>query len=462
MIKVVIFDLDGILVESKMAHYMSLNKALEELDPKYVISIDEHLSTYDGLPTTKKLKMLTKFKGLPESEHNNIWKLKQKHTITAINELFVESEKLKIIFSTLKAQGYKLCVASNSIREIIRLILHRLGILQYIDYYYSNEDVKSPKPDSEMYLRCILDCKVNPNETLILEDSHHGRLAAINSGAYLLGLRSPEEVTLERIQEKIELIENRKTIKPKWQGGKMKVLIPMAGRGQRFKDAGFTFPKPLIDIQNKTMIQVVVENLNIDAQHIFIVLKEHYDKYNLKTLLNLISPNCIIIQTDGVTEGAAVTCLLAKEYINDDEPLLMANSDQWVDWDSNVFMYTLMNDKIDGGILTFKGSHPKWSYAALGDNGFVTKVAEKEVISEHATTGHYYWTKGSDFVKYAEQMIQKNIRVNNEFYVAPVYNEAIQDGKKIKIFPVDQCASVGTPEDLEVFMRALDNKEISI
>ena len=212
----------------------------------------------------------------------------------------------------------------------------------------------------------------------------------------------------------------------------MKVLIPMAGAGSRFQAAGYTFPKPLIEVKGKPMIQLVIENLNIDAQHIFVVQKQHYEDYNLNYLLNLISPNCEIVQVDQMTQGAACTALLAKDLINDDEPLLFANSDQFLEWDSNEFMYSMMADGVDGGILTFTATHPKWSFAKLNTEGYVTEVAEKKPISDIATCGVYFWRRGADFVKYAEQMIDKDIRVNNEFYVCPVFNEAVGDQKKIK------------------------------
>ena len=237
----------------------------------------------------------------------------------------------------------------------------------------------------------------------------------------------------------------------------MNVLIPMAGAGSRFEQAGYTFPKPLIDVDGKPMIQVVTDNLNIDAKYIFIVQKEHYEKYNLKHLLGLITnDNCEIVQVDGLTEGAACTTLLAKEFIDNDEPLVIANSDQFVEWDSNEFMYSMVADNVDGGMLTFEATHPKWSFAKLGEDGFVCEVAEKKPISNIATVGVYYWTKGSDYVKYTEQMINKNIRTNNEFYVCPVFNEAIQDGKKIKIFEIEKMWGLGTPEDLK---RYLDERK---
>jgi dTDP-glucose pyrophosphorylase len=238
-----------------------------------------------------------------------------------------------------------------------------------------------------------------------------------------------------------------------WRDKKLNVLIPMAGAGSRFAQAGYTFPKPLIEVRGKPMIQVVVENLNIEANYIFLVQKSHYEKYNLQSVLSILKPGCKIVQVDGLTEGAACTTLLAKEFIDNDEPLVMANSDQFVEWDSNNVMYSFTADGIDGGILTFKATHPKWSYAKLDENGFVSQVAEKNPISDNATVGVYYWNKGSDYVKYAEQMIEKNIRTNNEFYVCPVFNEAIADGKKIRVKEISKMWGIGTPEDLNYFLE---------
>jgi dTDP-glucose pyrophosphorylase len=131
----------------------------------------------------------------------------------------------------------------------------------------------------------------------------------------------------------------------------------------------------------------------------------------------------------------------------------MANSDQFAEWDSNEFMYKMIEQKVDAGILSFESTHPKWSFVKIDENGYVTEVAEKKPISNIATVGIYYWSKGSDYVKYAEQMISKNIRVNNEFYVCPVFNEAIKDNKKIKTFNIDKMWGLGTPEDLEFFLK---------
>jgi len=229
----------------------------------------------------------------------------------------------------------------------------------------------------------------------------------------------------------------------------MNILIPMAGAGSRFEKAGYTFPKPLIEVHGKPMIQKVVENLNIDGRYIFIVQKEHYDKYSLKYLLPLIAPGCEIVQVESVTEGAACTTLLAKGLIDNDTPLITANSDQFVEFEEGWQSDLLRTN--DGNILTFKGVHPKWSFAKVEED-VVTEVAEKRPISDDATVGIYHWSKGSDYVKYAEKMISNDERVNGEFYICPVFNEAIKDNKTIQHIPVKRMWGLGTPEDLRTFL----------
>jgi dTDP-glucose pyrophosphorylase len=209
----------------------------------------------------------------------------------------------------------------------------------------------------------------------------------------------------------------------------------------------------LIEVHGKPMIQVVVENLAVDANYIFVVQKSHREKYNLDSMLSLICPGCKVVEVNSVTEGAACTVLLAKDFIDNDEPLVIANSDQFIEWNSLEFFYKMNEQNLDAGIVSFRATHPKWSYARVDDNGFVTEVAEKNPISDIATVGIYYWKHGKDFVKYAESMISKDIRVNNEFYVCPVFNEALLSGLKIKTFDVPKMWGIGTPEDLNYFLE---------
>lgn len=450
--KLIIFDLDGVLIDSRDVHYESLNQALSLVGEEFIISRSEHLSTFDGLGTTKKLEMLTSMKGLPKDSHSEVWENKQKSTIEILSLLPRNANAIDIM-QTLKADGWKIAVASNAIRETVITALNAIGVLHMVSHIMSNEDVKHHKPHPEMYWQCMINCSATPSSTIVVEDSHIGREGATASGAHLYAIKDSYSLDKERLLRMASEVNASQRTNVAWKNEKMNVLIPMAGAGSRFSQAGYTFPKPLVEVHGKPMIQMVVDNLNIDARFIFLVQKEHYEKYNLKQVLSIIKPGCEIVIVDGMTEGAACTTLLASGLIDNDDPLLMANSDQLIEWNSNECLYAFDADEIDGGILTFKATHPKWSYAKIGEDGFVDEVAEKNPISDNATVGVYYWKHGSDYVKYANQMIEKNIRTNNEFYVCPVFNEAIQDGKKIRIKEVSEMWGIGTPEDLNYYLE---------
>jgi len=457
MIKLIVFDLDGVLVDAKDIHFKAFNLAVSLFGSKYQITKEEHLSKFDGLPTKEKLELLSKERGLPKEHHQLLWERKQNITSSLIEDISKDEEMISTI-ELLKRDGYKLHVASNSVRSTVVDILKKLGIIEYFDKIFSNNDVRKPKPNPEIYLRCMVEEGVKPHETLILEDSCVGRRAAKDSGAFLFPVKNTSDVVYKDIAE---VINEKNSIRRsyKWDGGKMNVLIPMAGSGSRFKKHGYSLPKPLIDVSGKPMIQRVVENLNIDARFIFVVQREHVEQHKIDIFLKSLVKDCKIIEVSSVTDGAARTTLLAEEFINNNEPLLMANSDQYVEWDSSKFMYAMNDNGVDAGILTFNAKDPKWSYAKVDENGYVSEVAEKEPISDLATVGIYYWAKGSDYVKYAHQMINENCRVNNEFYVCPVFNFAIKDNKRVRTFtiPSSKMWGLGTPEDLLYFI--VNNKE---
>lgn len=458
MINTVIFDLDGVLAVSKELHFEALNLALQKVDEKYVISKEDHLKHFDGLSTNVKLRLLSKERNLPIEKYESIWEDKQNLTIDLIKKYIKPEQHLIDLFKKLQDDAYMIIVASNSIRETTHLFLQQLGLKKYVRQILTNEDCGFwSKPHPFIYLKAMVDNHIRPKEALIIEDSHVGITSALESGGNIMVVKNPSEVTIESIYNKINELDKTET-KIIYKGKKMNILIPMAGAGSRFQQAGYTFPKPLIDVHGKPMIQVVVENLAIEATYTYVVRKEHYEKYNLKYMLNIITPNCNIVVVDSLTEGAACTTLLAKEFINNDEPLLIANSDQFIEWNTSEFMYAMNGGVCDGGILTFYNVSPKWSYVKLDEDKYVTELTEKKVISDKATVGIYYYAKGSDYVKYAEQMINKNIRVNGEFYVAPVYNEFIADGKKIKIFDIEKMWGLGTPEDLNYFLQNYKGK----
>jgi beta-phosphoglucomutase-like phosphatase (HAD superfamily)/dTDP-glucose pyrophosphorylase len=450
--ELVIFDLDGVLIDSKELHFEALNEALREIDSKFEISHSNHSTKYDGLSTRRKLEMLHSEKGFPLEHFEKVWKLKQDITLRMLGEIKRDEELISFMVF-LQNQGIKLAVASNAVRNTIDLVLRNLGIIDFFSLILSNEDVKSSKPHPEIYWKTMMHFEVVPDATVIFEDSYVGRLAALRSGARLIPIENRRDLTWQRIRQVDLSSSTLMPVKRPWKSDKLNVLIPMAGAGSRFEAAGYTFPKPLIEVRGKPMIQVVVENLNIDAKYIYIVQRSHFEKYNLDYLLKLITPNCEIVQIEGLTEGAACTTLLAREFIDNQESLVIANSDQFVEWNSGETLYSFMADGIDGGIVTFKATHPKWSYARIDESGIVREVAEKKPISDIATVGIYFWKKGSDYVKYADEMIEKNIRTNGEFYVCPVFNQAIEDGKKFRIRNIDQMWGLGTPEDLNYFLE---------
>jgi NDP-sugar pyrophosphorylase family protein len=238
----------------------------------------------------------------------------------------------------------------------------------------------------------------------------------------------------------------------------LNIVLPIAGRGSRFAVAGYTQPKPLIPVHGIPMIAAVVRNVRPRCAHrfIFVALAEHLEREAMRKALALSAPGCVIVPVERVTEGAACTVLLAREHINSDDPLMLANSDQWVDIDIDDYLASMERQRADALIMTMKADDPKWSFVGLNGQRLVTRVVEKEAISNEATVGIYNFRRGSDFVRAAEQMIAKNLRVNNEFYVAPVYNELIAEGARIAIYNVGREGAgmygLGIPSDLEQFL----------
>lgn len=434
--KLIVFDLDGVLLDFCEVHYETLNQAICEVAGfNYSISREEHETTFNGRSTRTKLAMLGERKGLAPLLFEEIFIRKQQLTASAVSKVS-KSTVLYSLFTRLRNEGYQTACATNCIRATLDAALEALGIRDLITFTVSNEDVRAPKPSPEIYELCHQKAGVSPDETLIFEDSPIGITAAQASGSKVICVPTPSSLTEEFVMSAVRPIT---------------IVIPMAGNGSRFTKAGYADPKPLIPVHGKPMISWVVDNLKVPGARFVFIIRADYPA-SCKEYLRSIAPECSIIVVHKVTEGAACTVLLAKNQINNDRPLLIANSDQFIEFDVGDFVNSFLSSDADGKISTFDGQRdPKWSYAALKD-GYVTEVREKDPFSDHATTGVYMWKRGSDFVKFAEQMISKNIRVNNEFYTVPVYNEAIADGLKITIEGCKRMWGLGVPEDLEYFL----------
>lgn len=232
----------------------------------------------------------------------------------------------------------------------------------------------------------------------------------------------------------------------------------MAGAGSRFARAGYLDPKPLIPIHGVPMIKVVIDNLKPSQEccFIFVCQQEHVRKYGLREKFENWSPESVVVEIDGLTEGAACTVLEAKEFIDNENPLMIANSDQFIDCSIDEYLEKMQSQKLSGLIMTMTASDPKWSFVGLDESSRVTRVVEKEVISDEATVGIYNFRHGKDFVAAAQSMIDSNERVNNEFYVAPVYNQMIAKGEVIGIHNVGAegrgMYGLGIPDDLDRFL----------
>jgi dTDP-glucose pyrophosphorylase len=239
----------------------------------------------------------------------------------------------------------------------------------------------------------------------------------------------------------------------------LNIVIPMAGRGSRFSQAGYSIPKPFLPIHGVPMAEVVVRNLRPLSPHRFILIYQESQKElgtEIAATIRTIGSEVVNVAISKTTEGAACTVLEASEVINTDEPLMIANSDQWVDCSINEYIATMDRSSLDGLIMTMEASDPKWSFCDLSASNLVTRVVEKEVISNIATVGIYNFRRGHEFVSAARQMIERDLRVNGEFYVAPTYNQLIENGARIGIFNVgserDGMYGLGIPDDYEWFL----------
>jgi len=455
--KCVLFDLDGVLVNSRVLHFETLRDALKEVSVH--ITWAEHEKVMDGLPTKKKLAMLVETGVLTTEQSQQVYLRKQELTLLSLPGIMKPRESLIQLLTTLKSKGLRLFCVSNAIRKTVEESLKQLKIYDFFETFYGNEDAAEGKPSPALYLNAMQNAGVSANDCLILEDSQHGREAAHASGAHVLEVEDAEDVTLELVEKALSLPSKSLYADVKC----INVVVPMAGEGSRFKVAGYKDPKPFIPVGKKSMIRWVLENMlpkdtSVKVKFHLIMRSDHLTMYPVQSLFEGMPPTVsfAIHLTRGLTEGAACSVLIAKDMIDSQNPLVIVNSDQFLEWNPDSFYKSLLNPTYDGCILTFLQPDPKdvkWSYASVNNDGLVTEVAEKKWISPFATVGLYGWARGSDFVSQAEQMIAKNIRTNNEFYVCPVYNEAIVAGQKVRVSLCKGMWGLGVPEDLEKFRR---------
>lgn len=219
----------------------------------------------------------------------------------------------------------------------------------------------------------------------------------------------------------------------------MNIVILMAGAGKDFEDQGHSYPKYLLEIQNKPIIQRVVESLRSLGDNIIcIIRKEDQEKFFLGDMMKILCPDVKIIMVENITKGAVCTALFAIEDINNDEELLVINGDQLIKSNIYTAIADFRNRNLDGGILTFKSVHPRWSFVDLDQNNLVVETSEKRPISNNATAGCYYYKAGRDFVKACFAVVEKDANINGLYYISSTYNELILEQKKIGVFQISR------------------------
>ena len=224
----------------------------------------------------------------------------------------------------------------------------------------------------------------------------------------------------------------------------LNILVPLSVQSMFFESSDYPFPKPLIEIDGKPMIQHLVENLSTIAgakRFIFVLRDEDCSRYHLDSTVRLLAGNdSIIIRLLNQTKGAACSALLAIDHIGNDEPLLIVNGDQVFDLDLNLLLTRFRTMGSDAGCLTFDSVHPRWSYVRLEGEHDIVETAEKHPISRHAIAGFYYFARGADFVLAAQHSIRKDTSVDDVYYIAPVLNELVLLNRKLTALSIPNAA----------------------
>lgn len=436
-----LFDLDGVLVNTANIQYNSTIKAIS----KYVnISLLKNQNIDNILKSTittiNKLDYLIKENIISDKDKLNIYNEKKIIANNCFNNLTVDNEKVKL-FSFLKNKKCKIAVVTNGNKNSAIIILKALGLYQFLDLLITNEDVVNSKPHSEPFIKAISYFGGNLENFIIFEDSEIGLKSANGTGCKVYKVDNPIDINISLIKQLNNLNRN--------------ILIPAAGLGSRYINRGFKLQKPLIELENKTLIEHAISSLNIEGNYIFVIRKiDNNSNIELIKALRNIQPECKVIEIDYITEGSASTCYLAKEFIDNNDELIISNCDQILKWDSKKYLEYSSN--YDCSVLTYKSNEDKNSFIKTDENNIGIEIREKEVISDNALVGVHYFKKGSDFIKSYEYIFKNNIKFKNEYYVSTVCNDLITKGKKVLNYPFQKNEiyySTGTPEDYFKYMR---------
>ena len=447
---ILLFDLDGVLVDFCTIHKKAYITAWNEVFPSHVITDMLHETILEGLSTRQKIAKCLVYFFLPNDERAvTVEQKKQNYTRNLLASTTIYKNTLDTL-KWAKEKGHILACCTNSIRYTLNTAVEKFHTDGLFDLLLSNEDIVNPKPAPDIYKLAVSNLKADVTNTLVFEDSFVGRTAALAAGLRTIPIVDALDLTPTFLSQCILTGERH-------MPHNINVVIPMAGLGSRFTKEGYTTAKPFLPIANTPMFHWVIKNLVPESLRPYVNIHLIIRAEQKAEFLKFTSDTNIQLHTVPVlTEGAACTVLTLEQFIDNNHPLVIANSDQFLEWDAEKFYYCLSHPDWDGVISTFQQSDPadlRWSYANINEEGCVTQVAEKKYIGPLATTGIYGWARGSDYVKQAKQMICENIRVNNEFYVCPVYNIGIENGSKFRTLNCYKMWGLGVPSDYEFFLK---------
>ena len=240
------------------------------------------------------------------------------------------------------------------------------------------------------------------------------------------------------------------------------VLILMSGSSQAFKDAGYAFPKNLVELGGAPLVQRVLAHLSpldaLSARYLCVLRHDENANHHTGAVIHLVNPAAVLVELNADTSGAACSALLAVEHINNADPLIIVNGDQILDADLTAAIRDFQARGLDGGIVVFEDLHPRWSFVKCNEAGFVIEAAEKRPISKLATAGFYYFDRGRDFVLAATEMIKKDAHVNSLFYICPAFNELVLRQRRIGVHKITRKAyhSLATPADTHTYNALLE------
>ena len=463
-IELIVFDLDGVLVESKDLHYDALNEAITQVaGADYIITRPEHETVYDGLSTNQKLRLMTIHKDLPLAMHKPIWVKKQQLTDDMVRDQLKPDEALLDGLRALKAAGYPLAVASNCIKSSVHNILDSIGVLPIVDAYFSNEDVEHAKPAPDIYYKACATFGVDPRLTLVVEDSVKGFEACVRAGCHLFKVDTPADVRAAAILDRISSIN--------LSGKPVTVVVPLAGTNDLYWMDGpeavpCEIPPFLTDANGSPALEWVVRpllNSRYAQQFVFIVKDAQRAKFKLDSLL----PRIVdfrptkVVSVHGETLGALKTVMMANDVIPRDAPLLLCTCSNVTAWLPGMCVDDLIDVQADGSLATFESTDPRSSYVRVHKGTRdVVDIHEKVPVSDIACTGLYYWRRGSDFFAAAKSQLQRAVKTKGLYFLAPTCNEAIRSGLTFKIVPTKACWSVRNVHEIRAFADEFVSKHV--